>query len=181
MAEDRNGRRSNNPPRHQVEPISISRDDLREMFKPYPEIRMAPGNAPYFLVKVPFDKGINAEMAAMRAHFEPRSKNWRVRVMHYKRLFDLAPEIHRVAEADWHDAINAGAREAAEDRRVFIPESEIAEYPLNELVFRDGKEWIVTHIGRPREKDGVVKCPVWLSPPAKLDPPLEENFGAAGQ
>lgn len=170
----------NQAPRYHIEKVDIDRDALKQLFKPFDEIKLARNNEPFLIVRAPYDPEVNAGLKGMRGRFMPTSKTWRVSIGQYQALLALAPKIHEIAAAEWHDAINSVAREEANDKRILVKKEDLGFYLEGHLVVVNGTEYVVTHIGRPQQRTDGVKFPLFLSRPEALEAPVSSSFTAGG-
>lgn len=168
----------NQAPGYHIEKVDIDRDALKQLFKPFDEIKLARNNEPYLIVRAPFDPEVNAGLRGMRGRWMPTSKTWRVSIGQYQALLELAPKIHEIAAAEWHDAINSVAREEANDKRILVKKENITFYQEGGLTNVNGTEYVVTHIGRPQQRSEGIKYPVFLSKPEALEAPISTSFTA---
>ena len=130
-------------------------------------------------VKVPYDPEINQILKSLKAKWNSDKKFWELPV---GRFAELKPHIDKINEAKqlyWHDRVNKSMREHVNDKRIFVDEQQIQDYPEGKTVFHDGKDWDVTYIGRKKVMgDTSVKYPVYLSalPTVTLKDNAEDEF-----
>ncbi len=133
----------------------------------------------YIHVKVPYDPEINKILRDLKARWNQDKRYWELPV---GRFPELKPHIDRINEAkqlDWHDRVNKSMREHVNDKRIFVDEAQIDDYPEGGTVFHDSTDWLVTYVGRRKVMgDNSVKIPVYLEAlsPMPLENSADDQF-----
>lgn len=167
----------NKAPKDITSKFDKSYAEVKAMFSESKEIRLSGGSSdPEFVVRVPYDKEMVENLREMKGRFNPTKKEWRLRVHHYERLTELAPRIAELAGSAWFDHLNAGSRIEADDKRISIPEADLEDFRQDEMVFVDGDEWIVSHIGRPQQVGEDIRYSVFLKLPKGVKDETSDSF-----
>lgn len=174
QARNKNGKGDSNFKRHNQRKTKVPTtphvelEDIRKDTRDYSAIRRT---KMFFRIKVPYDPEIVKLMHQCNGVFTDK-KYWRVHISHHYTLKPYFDHIQALADEAYRDELVSTARETEGDFKVWIDEQDIADYEVGFIVFRNGKEWVVTHISRPYyAKEGKVRHAIYLK--RYEEPPLD--------
>lgn len=153
--------KNHNQVRYKVEPINhVDMSDVRAFTRGKKCFRYSPKTM-QIIVETPYDKELNAAFYRIGGELIDK-RFWHFHISKMSQLEFYANRVEALAELEHADRVQYTGRIAEGDQRIWVKDSDIADYQVGYLVFRDAKEWIITYIALPHHYPDGVKYPVYI-------------------